>query len=215
MQAIDKLLTGTTAVCAITFGLCFSVTLATPASATEVREAVRLCDKNPNCGYGSPDSDGSMLLVVKDGGGGGGGATVIHCPPKGPCSVQKKNPTGKGKETAGKSGNVAGALAKSRGAATKKGTPAVKTGLAVDKKTGIQRTKSPKPRALMATGGSAIKNGGSTQPPKTMRTAVPPSGGLLSKSGSAAGVSGANRTKQMGTKGTGSQMPDSATMQRR
>ncbi len=52
-----------------------------PADATEVREAIRLCDKNPNCSYRVRDN-GSVDITVSDDSGG----KYINCPQKGQCT---------------------------------------------------------------------------------------------------------------------------------
>jgi hypothetical protein len=62
----------------------------TPAAATEVQEVVKLCDNNPNCKYGPPDSTGAMLLNVTT----SKGTTYIDCPPKGDCHILRRAPGG-------------------------------------------------------------------------------------------------------------------------
>ena len=73
---------------------------------------------------------------------------------------------------------------------------------------------SPAGKMPAAASKSNMMKSGAQQPPKTMKTAAPPSGGLLNQGGTA-GVSG---VKQTGAKGAaGSKMPDTANpaMQRR
>ncbi|MFZ1772581.1 MAG: hypothetical protein WAT78_01330 [Rhizobiaceae bacterium] len=52
-----------------------------PAFATDARQAIKLCDKNPNCSYNVRDN-GSVTIVVADGAGG----KHISCPQEGECS---------------------------------------------------------------------------------------------------------------------------------
>jgi hypothetical protein len=73
---------------------------------------------------------------------------------------------------------------------------------------------SPAAKMPGAASKSQMLKSGAQQPPTAMKAATPPSGGLLNQGG-AAGMSGANKTKQIGAKGAGSQMPDNTTMQRR
>ncbi len=54
-----------------------AVGLRQPAQATEAREAIRLCDKNPECSYNVRDN-GSVDLRVGD--------NQINCPQEGPCT---------------------------------------------------------------------------------------------------------------------------------
>ena len=54
----------------------------TPAQATDAREAIRLCDKNPKCSYNVRDN-GSVDLTV-DG-------NHINCPQEGQCSCEVCN----------------------------------------------------------------------------------------------------------------------------
>lgn len=64
---------------------------ASAASATTAREAIRLCDKNPNCSYTVRDN-GSVDLTVKN----PGGTSHVNCPQEGPCTcdICIRAPTG-------------------------------------------------------------------------------------------------------------------------
>ena len=67
----------------------------TPAAATEVKEAVKLCDNNPNCKSGPPDSTGVRFLNVRTSEGTTyKGITYIACPPEGDCRVLMFDPEG-------------------------------------------------------------------------------------------------------------------------
>lgn len=77
-------------VLAATILIAAAAAFTTPAAATEVKEAVTLCDNNPNCKSGTPDSTGAMLLNVKT----SKGTTYIDCPPKGDCHILRHDPKG-------------------------------------------------------------------------------------------------------------------------
>jgi hypothetical protein len=62
----------------------------TPAAATEVKEAVKLCDQNPNCKSALPDSTGVRFFNVKT----SEKMTFIACPPEGDCRVLMFDPEG-------------------------------------------------------------------------------------------------------------------------
>ena len=53
------------------------------AQATDAREAIRLCDKNPKCSYNVRDN-GSVDLTV--------GGNHISCPQEGPCTCDACSP---------------------------------------------------------------------------------------------------------------------------
>ena len=69
--------------------------LSTPASATNVSEAVALCRKNPNCHISGQGKGGTVLCIGKD--PRGGCASSVVCDPKsqgGKCWAAKKAPGG-------------------------------------------------------------------------------------------------------------------------
>jgi hypothetical protein len=143
--------------------------------------------------------------------GGVSGATVSGCEKKCGgktctynCCSGSKCPGGEGC-----SGTVVGMTA--GGGKTKTNLPAAT--LREIKKMSL----SPARKMPAAASKSQMLKSGAQQPPKTMKTAAPPSGGLLNQGGTA-GVSGAKGVKQTGAKGAaGSKMPDTANpaMQRR
>ena len=61
------------------FGLLIGLVVgfSTPALATDARQAIRLCEANPNCNF-NVDDDGGVTLVVDD--------KVVSCPRKGECT---------------------------------------------------------------------------------------------------------------------------------
>jgi len=172
MQAITKLLKGATAVGAVALGLCFAVTLSTPAAATDIQQAVDICRDTGNCRITPNHETGGLFILVDTSEGPKG----VSCPPKGPCSVQSKTPQGGKSSAAGKkggtyaAGNVAAVLKKRPAAVTRTTTPAVKTGLAVDKKIGMQKTEDRRPRAGAAAVNPNIKTGGGNQPVSLQRS---------------------------------------------
>lgn len=52
-----------------------------PAMAVEVREAIRICDGNPQCDYKVGDT-GVTTFSVADG---SGGTNIVQCPQRGDC----------------------------------------------------------------------------------------------------------------------------------
>jgi hypothetical protein len=58
------------------------VALSTPAAATDIKQAVKLCDANPNCTK-SPGGAGGLDLKVKT----SQGDKTVRCPITGPCTV--------------------------------------------------------------------------------------------------------------------------------
>lgn len=95
-----------------------SIALATwpdRAQATDARQAVKLCDNNPNCNYRVNDN-GSVDLNVKNCGG-GSETCFINCPQKGQCTCDvcgSPARVGGGKGKDGVRGSVAGMLKFSR-----------------------------------------------------------------------------------------------------
>lgn len=86
----------------------------TPASATDARQAMTMCDRNPKCGYRVNDN-GSVDLQVQNCGG-GSETCFINCPQKGQCTCDlcgtpARVGGGKGK---GMRATVSGVLAVSR-----------------------------------------------------------------------------------------------------
>jgi hypothetical protein len=70
-----------------------------PAQATDAREAIRLCDKNPKCSYNVRDN-GSVDITV-DG-------NNISCPQEGPCTCDICNHPAGIKSTPKKGVNIPG-----------------------------------------------------------------------------------------------------------
>jgi len=173
MQAITKLLKGATAVGAVALGLCFAVTLSTPAAATDVHQAIKMCQDNANCRFSSNYETGGLYIEVDT----SEGHKTVSCPPKGPCSVQSKTPQGGKSSTVGKkggkyaAGNVAAILQKPSAAVTRTNTTAVKAKIVVDqKKIGMKRAEDRRPRAGATTVNSSIKAGGGNQPVSLQRS---------------------------------------------
>lgn len=52
-----------------------------PVFAVEVREAIKICDGNPQCDYRVSDT-GVTTFVVDDG---SGGTNIVECPQRGEC----------------------------------------------------------------------------------------------------------------------------------
>lgn len=122
-----------------------AIALSTPAAATDLNQAVKLCDANPNCALLPPTNAQGMEMTVKTP---GGGTHIISCPKTGQCTVDLKTPAG-GKSATGKAGNVARVLAGS-----------AKTGAAADKKKTGMQINDRKPPAATAAGNSNTKTGG-------------------------------------------------------
>lgn len=68
-----------------------------PAAAVEVREAIRICEGNPQCDYRVHD-DGITSFSVADG---NGGTNIVECPQRGACQCLTCKP-GPKKLTIGK-----------------------------------------------------------------------------------------------------------------
>ena len=56
-------------------------TMVLPAYAVEVREAIKICDNNPQCEYRVSDT-GVTTFTVADG---SGGTNIVDCPQRGEC----------------------------------------------------------------------------------------------------------------------------------
>jgi len=118
-----------------------TATLSTPAAATEIREAIKLCDANPPCGYGPPDSAGGMTITAN--------GHIISCPAKGACSVIGARAPGSKPTRA--AGNVASVL-KASGPGMAK-TPLAPKKISDDaKKTRTLQTGVQEPSASSKTG---------------------------------------------------------------
>jgi hypothetical protein len=63
--------------------ICALLLAPTPAPATDARQAMKMCDKNPNCDYRINGADGGMDLYVT---GANGTTTTVACPQRGQCS---------------------------------------------------------------------------------------------------------------------------------
>jgi hypothetical protein len=74
-------LTITLPLCGALFGVL--VVLSTPAAATQIKEAIKLCKKNPACKF-TIDGDGGATLHVGD--------NVVSCPKTGDCNCVVCNP---------------------------------------------------------------------------------------------------------------------------
>ena len=84
------------------------VALSTPAAATDISQAVELCDKNPSCTK-HPRGPGGLDLKVKT----SEGDKTVRCPITGPCVVLRTTPSGDTKGRGqGTRGNVDSILAK-------------------------------------------------------------------------------------------------------
>lgn len=87
MKIIVKLILTAAAFAAMSF----------PAFAVEVREAIRICEGNPQCDYKVSDT-GVTTFSVADG---SGGTNIVQCPQRGDCQCltckpgTKKVPLGK------------------------------------------------------------------------------------------------------------------------
>ncbi len=68
---------------AILVAALIGLTVPQPAQATDAREAIRLCDKNPKCTFNTRDN-GSVDITVN--------GNHINCPQEGPCVCEVCDP---------------------------------------------------------------------------------------------------------------------------
>jgi hypothetical protein len=93
LEIVDEAMTNTTRFAlfgAVSLLLTTGAVLSPPAAATDLHQAVKLCDANPNCALLPPVDGTGMQMVVKT----SQGEKIVDCPAKGPCTVSLTKPTG-------------------------------------------------------------------------------------------------------------------------